>query len=244
MAAIHRAAQAAGNRCLDTQWLGCEHKYRFRCAHGHEWLRRGDNCATRPHCSRCMRAAKYNHENLDRLREVALERMGKCLSDEYLGMRAPYRFQCHHGHAWTADGKSVLKGNWCAVCRDLRLQPGPEGVPAPRKRRPPQRTASDQQTQREHLDHRKEHLFAAMQDLARARGGTCLSEQYIGARRYRWRCARGHEWMAVTKQVFAGAWCRQCEQEAWQERMQAKRSKPARILKKTMCLDQSPPDAE
>lgn len=97
---------------------------------------------------------------------------------------------------------------------------------APRKRRPRQRTTSDQHTQRELLDHHKEHLFASLQELARSRGGSCLSEQYIGARRYRWRCARSHEWMAVTKQVFAGTWCRLCEQQAWQERMQAKRSRP------------------
>ena len=39
LAALHRDAAGVGIICLDTEWRGAHHSYRFRCAEGHEWTR-------------------------------------------------------------------------------------------------------------------------------------------------------------------------------------------------------------
>lgn len=50
-----------------------------------------------------------------------------------------------------------------------------------------------------------------MQETARSRGGECLSRRYVNSTtKLRWRCAEGHEWMAVPAAVRFGAWCSAC----------------------------------
>jgi hypothetical protein len=50
-----------------------------------------------------------------------------------------------------------------------------------------------------------------MQQLARARGGECLSSRYVdAATKLRWRCEAGHEWRAVPGSVVQGTWCPRC----------------------------------
>lgn len=59
--------------------------------------------------------------------------------------------------------------------------------------------------------HRPRIRVVAMQALAQARGGVCLSTTYIAAAPgMRWRCAEGHEWSAMPTKVVAGSWCPSC----------------------------------
>jgi hypothetical protein len=49
------------------------------------------------------------------------------------------------------------------------------------------------------------------QELAKSRGGECLSEIYIkNSRNLSWRCSKGHEWQATYSNVQQGAWCHEC----------------------------------
>jgi len=48
-------------------------------------------------------------------------------------------------------------------------------------------------------------------ELARARGGLCLSEQYINARsKLLWQCHLGHRWEQTSDNVKRGTWCPVC----------------------------------
>ena len=50
-----------------------------------------------------------------------------------------------------------------------------------------------------------------MRDLARARGGRCLSQEYVNSNtRIEWECEQGHRWRAVPRTVSAGSWCPIC----------------------------------
>ena len=51
-----------------------------------------------------------------------------------------------------------------------------------------------------------------MHEVARARGGKCLSRSYLNVLTpLRWRCAEGHEWMARPSNVRTnGSWCPHC----------------------------------
>ncbi|MFH1127641.1 MAG: zinc-ribbon domain-containing protein, partial [archaeon] len=51
-----------------------------------------------------------------------------------------------------------------------------------------------------------------MRDIARSRGGLCLSYRYINNRRnLTWRCAKGHEWNAKPDNIkHAKSWCPYC----------------------------------
>ena len=61
--------------------------------------------------------------------------------------------------------------------------------------------------------------IADMQELARRKGGKCLSEKYItGKLKLVWECEKGHRWEAVPAQIKQGRWCPFCarvRQRAW-----------------------------
>src|SRR5262249_20914258 len=50
-----------------------------------------------------------------------------------------------------------------------------------------------------------------MRDIARRRGGECLSRAYAGnLGLLRWRCRERHVWSARPNAVVQGSWCRRC----------------------------------
>lgn len=55
-------------------------------------------------------------EPMRRLRNLARERGGRCLSSAYLGMAKKYEWECSDGHSWSALASSVNMGTWCKKC--------------------------------------------------------------------------------------------------------------------------------
>jgi hypothetical protein len=52
-------------------------------------------------------------------------------------------------------------------------------------------------------------------EAASTRGGECLSTEYINNRtKMRWRCDKGHEWLASLGEIKSGNWCAVCSRKA------------------------------
>lgn len=50
-----------------------------------------------------------------------------------------------------------------------------------------------------------------MQEIAKSRGGRCLSEKYINiSTKLKWKCKEGHIWMAIPDSIKRGTWCPVC----------------------------------
>lgn len=57
------------------------------------------------------------------------------------------------------------------------------------------------------IDDRINELF----DLAKSRGGKCLTNAYLGARyKYTWECGNGHQWKQSSDVIKRGMWCPHC----------------------------------
>jgi hypothetical protein len=57
----------------------------------------------------------------------------------------------------------------------------------------------------------KKFTLEDIQALAKAKGGECLSNEYLGSRAlYLWRCREGHAWEALGKSLLSGHWCVKC----------------------------------
>ena len=62
----------------------------------------------------------------------------------------------------------------------------------------------------------KEYTLADMQELAKSRGGQCLSTDYVDIKsKLKWKCALGHEWEATPRLHLAGHWCQECLPPPW-----------------------------
>lgn len=181
-------AEQADVKCLDERWQGAKHAYRFECTQGHAWTRIGHRAMGDIGCPRCARYSVYQNwvsESWQRLNESVTRRGGQVLTDraDYVGTNHVYGFRCEAGHEWFTHGSHLIGGTWCPECASLRKA-------------------------REYLD---QDGLKRLQDKATEQGGQCLSSSYHGiARKYRFRCVRGHEWEMVGYRVVVGGWCRQC----------------------------------
>jgi len=56
-----------------------------------------------------------------------------------------------------------------------------------------------------------------IQKIAKARGGECLSDEYVNATHpMKFRCSKGHEWVTTFQTVYYnGTWCPECADMPW-----------------------------
>ncbi len=176
-----------GTVCRDGAYLGQTVRQHFTCRFGHEWttdarkILDGHGC---PSCAVNSRAESLTDSNgLDRLQTAAAAYGGKCLTDRYSGIGESYLWECANGHRWRARGTNIIAGRWCRACFARRNGDA----------------------------HLKPERMSDIQAMARSHGGECLDETYHGSNaKYRFRCARGHEWSAWGHQVLDGKWCWHC----------------------------------
>lgn len=58
---------------------------------------------------------------------------------------------------------------------------------------------------------RRDLTLESLQNLAQARGGSCLSKKCIGAiQKHSWQCSEGHKWEATPTCISQGRWCPTC----------------------------------
>jgi hypothetical protein len=115
---------------------------------------------------------------------------GGCLSDKYISKMEWY---CGiHDYTWTAQCNDVItKEKWCKMCA---------------------------------VDRRKEALrnkegLQKCIDIARQKGGKCLSSEYTDAKTpLEWECRQGHQWVIEPQRIlYYDSWCQECHLEVARE---------------------------
>ncbi|KGV07343.1 hypothetical protein [Burkholderia pseudomallei] len=185
---LDQLARQAGGRCLSAKYAGRTARYQFVCREGHTFEKTAGNLQKGSWCVLCARAEHSKRmsdpDGMKRLRAVARNRGGKCLSTTYTKLSDRYRFQCAQGHEWETVGYEVTRGAWCRKCANARKS----------------------------VAYRRADGLQAMQAHALKRGGICLATEYIGNDAYyRFRCGHGHEWDAQGAKIFRGSWCPRCQ---------------------------------
>ena len=180
---LQRIAVRRGGKCLSIEYLCSSKPLRWKCAVGHEWLARPSSVKAGSWCPVC---AHNQRLKLDQMQEIARERGGRCLSSHYDNGRIPLLWVCNQGHCWKASPANVKSsrrrmGTWCRECYNWRRR------------------------------FRAKNSIEAMRQLAVARGGVCVSAEYIGSKaKLSWQCAAGHRWQALPTSVVQGTWCPVC----------------------------------
>jgi hypothetical protein len=54
--------------------------------------------------------------NIEYFKNLAIQKNGKCLSNEYKTLNEKLKWQCSKGHVWETIPASILRGTWCKVC--------------------------------------------------------------------------------------------------------------------------------
>lgn len=110
------------------------------------------------------------------LNKIAEQKGGKCLSKRYNNSTTKLLWECSQGHRWNAQPNNIKSGTWCPYCSG--------------------RLNGD---------------INALHQIAKDRGGKCLSDKYINTNtKLLWECKKGHRWKAIPKNIIRGSWCPKC----------------------------------
>lgn len=227
-------ARKRGGRCLDSKWIGYKAKYRFRCKRGHLWKTQPGGMLGRERdwCRRCSRFAlrekskrywktrgleilrrKWKVQGrIKQLQAVAKSRGGECLSKEWAGWQAEYRFWCKRcNQKWKAYPQGIFEGGFCKKCA--------------------MRTwwKKNRTKQSAKFLARNRHLLTKLKMIARAKGGKCLSRKWEGVlKSYQFECGKcGRVWQTRPGKIFTGRWCLSCALRRRHAANRAKRRPPA-----------------
>ena len=127
------------------------------------------------------RSGRKRAHTIEEMKALAAKKGGLCLSDSYKNHKSRLRWRCTANHEWETQASVILGGHWCPKCQSLRL-------------------AS-----------RYAVSLGEVQSTAAARGGACLSTDYLNNRqKLAWQCSNGHVWNANANSVRRGSWCPTC----------------------------------
>lgn len=236
---MRRIARERRGECLSEKYLNRNTKLQWRCANGHEWLaipghvKRGSWC---PVCAGHV-------VTIADMSELARAHGGRCLSTEYVNSSTPLLWKCRLGHEFE-KAPSLVKseGAWCPTCSP-RQPVTLERLQATAARRGGQCLAKramggdhkylwecarghQWRASASHVFHSDawcprcagsaQRTIAEMREVARSRGGRCLSKRYVKSRKpLAWICAKGHRFEATPDAVVSkGRWCLVCKRAA------------------------------
>ena len=179
IAAMQELAAERGGECLASNYLGSNTRLRWRCARGHEWDATPVSVRSGRWCPTCG----YRVLGIEFVQQMARERGGRCLADEYVNSREHLTWECSEGHRWLASTDNVLyRESWCPRCAVART-----------------------------MAERRRQGLERMQAMAAALGGRCLSSEFVDERStLQWACAQGHRWSATPQTLRYKIWCPVC----------------------------------
>lgn len=111
---MQKIAKERGGICLSKKYIGAQSKLEWQCSKGHVWKAIPEGIKNRGWwCPTCAGKAKLS---IEKIREVAEKRGGKCLSKKYINADAKYEWECEQGHRWSAAYYNIQQGQWCPQC--------------------------------------------------------------------------------------------------------------------------------
>lgn len=190
LAMMQSLARGRGGQCLESPSVkgsrpGPKTVLSWCCAEGHEWKMSPRAIWSGRWCPVCT--ADDRPQNPDTLIATARYRGGVYHGEPSPEAGIVHRWRCAVGHEWIDNPSEVWRGTWCPTCERLRQKEIPKDL----------------------------YSEEALSTLARSNGGRCLgpasSFPKRGLRyRFRWRCAKGHEWEASPENIAWNEWCPEC----------------------------------
>jgi hypothetical protein len=233
---IRSVARAWGGHCLSPTYEGHKARIEFECAAGHRFSMLMQGLRSGHWCRTCA-TDRLRVYSLGDAQAAAASHAGQCLSTHFENNLALLHWCCAAGHTWQASLSSVTRGNWCRTCYLETVKPTHEQIQraaaehngrclsAYKDRDTPlewqcaeghrwlapwSRVGKGQWCRRCAAKVRS-RTIEQMQELARSRGGRCLSTAYPGAHgTIEWECSLQHVWRATVNSVWRGSWCPEC----------------------------------
>ncbi len=100
--------------CISETYQDAHTPLDFECKHGHIFKMRPDHVKKDHWCLECF--INERKLGLEVFQEMAREKDGKCISEEYENNKAPLNFECKNGHIFKMSPDVVKEFSWCPEC--------------------------------------------------------------------------------------------------------------------------------
>lgn len=229
---LKKLAEYKGGKCLSNIYKSTHSKLLWECNKGHQWSSAPSSIKSGVWCPHCANNIKGN---LEELKSIATSRGGKCISTKYVNTHSKLRWECKEKHQWENSPVSIKRGQWCPKCagkqkltinelqdfahlkdgkclskeytnnKDKLLWECKNGHQW-------HATARDVKSNKWCPYCAGKHIsINDMQQIAKERGGDCLSTKYISAHaKLIWKCGAGHEFKSPPNSIKNGQWCPHC----------------------------------
>ena len=180
-----------------------------------------------------------NKSILEELGRIAGRRGIRCLSKTYINSDTKLQWECSLGHQWLARAVNIKQGYGCPFCSGrkknsiMRMREFAEAHGGKCLSKRYKNIASPLlwecvnghrwKTDYSNLYHGKrwcqqckiDAIFDAVCEIAKDKGGRCLSPRYINDdTKLLWECGKGHQWMTRPRLIKDGAWCPACNDDS------------------------------
>lgn len=111
---LEKLAYENNGKCLSKFYINTNTKYEWMCDKNHRWRALPRPIHKGSWCPICHGRPIVT---ITTLQNIALERGGICLSNEYINSSTQYDWKCLKNHVWSAVYESIQQGSWCPRCR-------------------------------------------------------------------------------------------------------------------------------
>ncbi|WP_394557878.1 zinc-ribbon domain-containing protein [Priestia aryabhattai] len=117
---MHEIAKSKGGKCLSSKYINSKTPLEWECKEGHRWMAIPMSVKNKgAWCQKCSakERAKRIKTTIGAMKELAISRGGKCLSDKMESIHDKLEWICKEGHIWQAKANNVKNNNsWCKKC--------------------------------------------------------------------------------------------------------------------------------
>jgi len=233
-------AEARGGQCLSEIYVDTYTKLKWQCSQGHVWKAKPNHIRNGKWCPYCSGSMKLTIEDMF---ELAKERGGECLSENYVNINRKLRWRCEKGHVWETTAGCIKKGRWCPYCShkmkltldDMNELADARGGECLSKKYLGSTAKLKWKCKTGHVwettpsiimnggswcypclkIHRRKALLDKIKDLSKSMGGQCLSDEYVNNySKLKWECKEEHVWEATFTYVRdRGYFCVECRKQ-------------------------------
>ena len=108
-----KIATEKGGECLSKEYKTKDSLLEWKCKEGHIFKKRLGHIREKAWCPKCTGKQKYTIEECC---THAVNKKGKCLSNEYINSSTLMEWECKERHCWKNTFGHIKHGQWCPYC--------------------------------------------------------------------------------------------------------------------------------
>ena len=103
--------------CLSEKYVNSQTPLKWQCNKKHIWMARPTSIKRGTWCPFCSKRVKLT---LNEMKDLAKQKEGFCLSEEYVDNKTKLLWRCKRDHEWWSKPEHIKNRHWCPVCARKR----------------------------------------------------------------------------------------------------------------------------